>query len=1037
MRSFLAAIAVIALFAGTSLAADLRHFADAPLHAVHFVDESEGWAAGDEGVVWHTIDGGANWERQPTGVRASLRSIHFLNPFIGWIAGREELPYGQGSAGVLLLTRDGGLKWERWSMNAFTGLNYVYFVDPKTGFAVGDGSETFPTGIFQSTDSGQTWKPVPGPRRPSWMAADFQDAQTGALVGASGWLGVLRQNTLVTAEMEHLGGRAVRGVKVFGKKAIAVGQGGLILSSRDSAGARWGYADSQTKLPSEVKASWDFHAVHVLGNDIWIVGRPGSAVLHSPDQGETWNVLRTGQFLPLNGVFFTTASRGWAVGEFGSILGTSDGGKTWQVQHRGGQRAALLCVQARVTGTPLDTVSLIGGEEGYLTTGFALSALQVAASEHGQATVPQRLAAASRQAGGAAAELAWQFPLPQHLGTAEKNDLVKFWNELHADRAPEELLRQLVLALRIWRPSVVCIEGAQSPLDELVGEALAAALGRAADPKSFPEQIQILNLQPWQVAKVYANAAEATSAQVNLDLNRVSPRLESTAKDFAFAAHGLLAETPPRLPGMRSYRLLESTLPGASSHRQLMQGLDFAHGGVARRTQTPLAALDPDFERALRSRRNLQILSETKVPELADPERMLSQIGPMLSGMPPHMAAPAAFGIGSQYARSGQWSLAREVFVLMVHRYPSHPLAAEACRWLAKHDASSEARRRYELQHFWTLTQSKLTDGGQSAEASVRVTGLPEGQHIVQVGHMNRPAEAKQWYQGSLESGKRLAGFGPRVANDPAVQFPLYAARRHLGEFDTAKEWYTQFRNEHNDGPWREAAEAELWLVNRVGTPKKPIGYCRQTTTRPFLDGDFTDPCWDGLKPMTLQNAVGDSKAMFTTEVRLAFDNDFLYLALACKHPPDRFIPPVKVRQQDADLGRFDRVSLMLDLDRDYSTFFNLQVDQRGCVRDECHVGFPDVGWNPKWFVAVRSDKDSWQIEAAIPLRELTGDGVSLGRCWAFNVVRVIPGKGVQAFSIPAEVLPRPEGMGLLVFTQDLKSASPAGPTDKPLRKSP
>src|SRR5262249_7348572 len=129
MRPCLLALALSALSAFPARGDDLRNFDDAALHAVQFVDENEGWAVGDDGVVWHSIDGGQMWERQPTGVRASLRSVHFLNPYTGWIAGREELPHGQGSVGVLLFTQDGGLKWERVGTNALPGLNRIRFVD--------------------------------------------------------------------------------------------------------------------------------------------------------------------------------------------------------------------------------------------------------------------------------------------------------------------------------------------------------------------------------------------------------------------------------------------------------------------------------------------------------------------------------------------------------------------------------------------------------------------------------------------------------------------------------------------------------------------------------------------------------------------------------------------------------------------------------------------------------------------------------------------------------------------------------------------
>src|SRR5947209_12132119 len=155
MRPMLFALALC------GVAADFRNFEDAALRAVQFVDASEGWAVGDEGVVWHTIDGGRNWERQPTGVRGSLTALHFLNPYTGWVAGREELPNGGGSSGVLLYTRDGGVRWQRVLLNALPGLNRVCFVDDQTGYLVGDGADQFPTGVFVTTNAGHTWQPIP------------------------------------------------------------------------------------------------------------------------------------------------------------------------------------------------------------------------------------------------------------------------------------------------------------------------------------------------------------------------------------------------------------------------------------------------------------------------------------------------------------------------------------------------------------------------------------------------------------------------------------------------------------------------------------------------------------------------------------------------------------------------------------------------------------------------------------------------------------------------------------------------------------
>ncbi len=164
--------------------AELRNFEDAALHAVQFWDNREGWAVGDEGVIWHTIDGGKHWERQPSGVRASLRSLHFLDPYTGWIVGREELPNGAGSTGVVLYTKDGGLNWQRVMLNLLPGLNRVRFVGAasgyKAGYLVGDGDDAHPSGVFQTTDCGRTWQPVAGLRATSWLAAAFGDNGEGA-----------------------------------------------------------------------------------------------------------------------------------------------------------------------------------------------------------------------------------------------------------------------------------------------------------------------------------------------------------------------------------------------------------------------------------------------------------------------------------------------------------------------------------------------------------------------------------------------------------------------------------------------------------------------------------------------------------------------------------------------------------------------------------------------------------------------------------------------------------------------------------------
>jgi photosystem II stability/assembly factor-like uncharacterized protein len=1020
---------------------ELRNFDDAALRAVQFLNAKEGWAVGDEGVVWQTIDGGKTWDRQSTGVRASLRSVHFLNAFVGWVAGREELPGGQ-SAGVVLFTDDGGVKWQRLLVGTLPGLNFVHFVDDRTGYLAGDGSDQYPSGVFVTGDSGRTWRPVAGPRYSSWLAGDCSKDRA-VLVGAWGRLGTLKPDRVVLADADSLAGQALCGVHFQGSRAFAVGQGGLVLTSEANS-KDWGVSESTMALPLDVRQSWDFHAVHGAGSHVWMVGRPGSAVLHSRNNGDNWEVQYTRQTLPLNGLFFVDEHTGWAVGEMGTILGTTDGGKTWKTQRRGGERSAALFIHARATGVPLDAAALLGGQDGYLTTSLRVVCPDPATAAAARCVDGERLAAAWRQAGGASAEMLWQFPLSAHDMRASREEMLKTWDAMHGGKAADNLLRQMVLAIRLWKPDLIvtdCFDAAATgfPCERLTAEAVREAFRRAADPKAFPEHVNFLGLEAWQPAKLYSRWEGRADAEVKLDLTEVSPPLRATIQEFASVPAGLLTDGAT-VPRQRNYRFFGG-VQAAQAHTKLMEGITLEPGGPARRSLADRGAMTDDEKKAIQQRTLLKNVIETP-GEMATPERLLGKIGPLLAEMPDDMAARAAYAVADQMARAGKWALASETYLLMADRYPAHPLTVEALRWLIRHGSSSEVRRRYELKQFAVGSQVEygvVGTGKQTVALPTKDKGperkfeLPSIEEKRETEVYVHQMDASRWYKGPLDLEKRLASFGPLFANDPATQFCLQSARRNLGQIDDAKKWYGLFASKQPEGPWKAAALAELWLLDHQGAPPKPVVACRYTESKPFLDGKLDDPCWKDAAVLRLVPAGSDRRNVseearkaradfvkdYPTEVRLAYDREYLYVAVRCFHPVDKHVEPVKARTRDADLRPFDRVSILLDLDRDYATYYHLQIDQRGCVAEDC---WGDRTWDPRWFVAVQSEPGMWIAEAAIPLDALTSEGVRPGRAWAFNAIRVLPGRGVQAWSLPAEVpeeAPRPEGMGLLLFTQD------------------
>jgi len=1037
MRPLFSCLALLTLLPGL-FAAEIRHVEDAAIRAITFVDEREGWAVGDEGVIWHTIDGGTTWERQASGVRASLRSVYFPTPYngIGWIAGREERP-GGGSIGVVLFTRDGGVAWRRILVNSLPGLHLVKFVDAQTGYLAGEGTDAFPSGVFATTNGGRSWQPVPGARATCWRAGDFGQ-EGGALAGAWNRLATVRRGQVHALDMDTLGGRTLGGLQLRGDDAVAVGQGGLVLLSKKSRGSSWHYAE--LKLPRAVVEALDLHAVAGQGQHIWAVGRPGSVVLHSPDFGQTWELLATGQSLPLHGLYFHNEQRGWAVGELGTILTTRDGGKTWQVQRRGGQRLAVLCLTARPADMPLDTITALGARDGYLTASLCLTAAEPGSAEPARVGEDCRFAEAVRQAGGAIGETLWQFPMSTHLSGTTAETLLAHWDRLHGGQSVDRLQAALILAIRTYRPDVILTSGGSEALSHLLAEVAARAFRRAADPSEQPEHLSGLHLPTHKTGKLYRVDKAGPDSTVRLDNNAVAGRLGGSVREFSTAPLALLGQGPA--PVERTYRLLAATLTGAEAHSDLMMGLSLAVGGVARREQAEEEELSQEATRAIRQRAQMWALAEN--PAQAGPgssDQVLSQIGPMLADLPGDTGARVAHGLAQQYARRGQWLLARETYLLLLERYPAHQLAIDGYRWLLLHQASSEARRRHELGQFLVVGQTlhgqireeprpvaqpTAKDKSTKETTGRRVGDLPSfaTKQQRELAYLNTPEDARRWYQGCLTLEKKLAGFGPLYVSDPTVQFSVQSARRQLGETTAALQWFRDFVATQPDGPWKTAAQAELWLANRVGPAPKPVLMARPTAARPFLDGQFDEPCWQQAQSVRLQNAIGRTQTSHPTEVRLTHDRDFLYVAVRCGSPEASVASAAQPRTRDQDLRSQDRVSLLLDLDRDYGTYFHLQVDARGCVLEDC---WGDRSWNPRWFVAVQREGGTWSVEAAIPRTALTGDHLTPGKCWAFNAIRILPGQGVQAFSLPAEApeeAVRPEGMGLLLFGQDREHAA-------------
>jgi photosystem II stability/assembly factor-like uncharacterized protein len=124
------------------------------LLAIDFVSDSIGWACGDVGTIIKTVDGGATWLPQVSGVTGSLSAASFFDSLRGVIAGYDvPAPAGTSTA---LRTSDGGATWVAQSLGVLSTVFDVEMVTPAIGWVCG----LYPFLLQKTIDGGASWLPT-------------------------------------------------------------------------------------------------------------------------------------------------------------------------------------------------------------------------------------------------------------------------------------------------------------------------------------------------------------------------------------------------------------------------------------------------------------------------------------------------------------------------------------------------------------------------------------------------------------------------------------------------------------------------------------------------------------------------------------------------------------------------------------------------------------------------------------------------------------------------------------------------------------
>lgn len=145
----------------------------------HFASEDTGFIPCDNGIIYNTVDGGANWTMQiPKGQSGYdyLNDLQFIDKYTGYA------DYYWSSASEIFKTKDGGTTWQSIWHGNYQGEHFekMFFVNEKTGYA------SRYAYLYKTDDSAKTWVQVLNEDY-KWIAAiNFPSAKVGYVVGESG-----------------------------------------------------------------------------------------------------------------------------------------------------------------------------------------------------------------------------------------------------------------------------------------------------------------------------------------------------------------------------------------------------------------------------------------------------------------------------------------------------------------------------------------------------------------------------------------------------------------------------------------------------------------------------------------------------------------------------------------------------------------------------------------------------------------------------------------------------------------------------------
>ena len=297
------------------------------LYSIQFLDDSVGFAVGNNGTMIKTTDKGANWEIIHLGTNYHLTSLIFTEDGYGYIAGNLSWDMG-----IILKSSDYGETWNK-ILDTLCYFNNVFFLDKENGLISGDK-------LFRTQDGGQTWSYITTPNSGRISFIYFIDPFTG-------FVGDFNKKIYKTTDGGITWSQNTVAQPVFTMQFLnendgfAAGYWGMILKTANG-GNSWINLSNSTTTEFTSMFFFDCNVGYISG---------ANQILKTVDGGNNWSATTV---YGSHSIYFTDSTNGYTVGHSGHISKTDDHGGTWNELSKG-------------VRSPLSSVFFLNNETGYVT----------------------------------------------------------------------------------------------------------------------------------------------------------------------------------------------------------------------------------------------------------------------------------------------------------------------------------------------------------------------------------------------------------------------------------------------------------------------------------------------------------------------------------------------------------------------------------------------------------------------------------------------------------------------------------------------